>query len=179
MKILQKTLTSMLIFSALSTADTFEQNGVKEGNNRISINLTSALHNDSGADASGYVYGQYGKFLTNDIEVFFDTFLSKGTLKGTDGIDKSSVTYMLGAGANYYFLKSPTLTPYVGTQIFYSDAITDAKGEFDIKGSKHYLAAHKFLNENTSITVETGIRIYDFKDYKQTYWDIYLSYFFD
>ena len=179
MKNLKKTLALLLVSSSLSMAGTFEQNGVKEGNNRVSIGLSSTLHDNSGAEANGYIYGQYGRFLNNDVEVYLDAFISKGGTKGTDNVIKNSVSYMVGPGVNYYFLKSPTLTPYIGIQFFYSDAITDAKGDFSANGSKYYIAAHKFLSENTSISPEMGVFLYDFVDYANTYFNIYLTYFFD
>jgi hypothetical protein len=179
MNFLKKTLVLILILGSFSLASTFEQNGVKEGNNRVSIGLISKVHNNNKADASGKIYAQYGRFLTDNIEIFFDVYLEKGQIKGIDHIYKDGVSYMVGPGINYFFLKQPTFTPYIGAQYFHSDAITDAKGDFEANGNKYYLGAHKFLNENTSITPEVGVFLYDFIDYDNTYLNLYLTYFFN
>jgi len=71
------------------------------------------------------------------------------------------------------------LTPYVGTQVFYSDKITDDDGDFDAYGSKYYVGFHKFLNENASITPELSVQLFDFTDYSSTNFNVYLTYFFD
>ena len=176
MKILKNTVTSLLVLSALATAGTFEQNGVKEGNDRISIGLYTTIHNDNGADPTATLYGQYGRFITDDVEILLDLFTNVSTNSQTDNV---AITYMVGPGINYYFAKQPTLTPYVGTQIFYSDMITDDPGDFDAQGSKYYVGFHKFLNENASITPELSVQLFDFTEYSSTNLNVYLTYFFD
>jgi hypothetical protein len=176
MKFLKNTLASILMVSTLSTAGTFEQGGVKEGNDRVSIGLYTTLHNDNGADASATLYGQYGKFLTDDIEVLLDVFTAT---TGAQQSDDTDIVYMVGPGINYYFAKAPTLTPYVGTQIFYSDKITDDDGDFDAHGSKYYVGFHKFLNENASVTPELSVQLFDFTEYSSTNLNVYLTYFFN
>ncbi len=174
MKILKSTIASMILLSTMATAVSFEQNGVKEGNDRVSVGLYTTLHNDDGSDPTATLYGQYGRFITDDIELVLDLFTNLSTNK-----DNKAITYMVGPGINYYFLKTPTITPYVGTQAFYSDVITDEDGDFDAYGSKYYVGFHKFFNENVSITPELSVQLYDFTDYSSTNLNVYLTYFFD
>lgn len=176
MKILKNTLASILMLSTLATAGTFEQNGVKEGNSRISLGITSTLDNDSGSDASGTLFGEYGKFITDDIELGLYTLT---TFSGSD------VTYHLGVGGNYYFLKTPTLTPYVGAKYYYTDSTADvyrtdgSKIDFSSNGTNVHLGLHKFFTENFAVSPEVGTQFVDFSEYQSTYLNIYLTYFFD
>ena len=176
MNILKSTIASLVLLSTMATAVSFEQSGVKEGNDRISIGLYTTLHNDNGSDPTASLYGQYGKFVTDDIELVLDLFTNLSTNRETND---AAITYMVGPGINYYFAKTPTMTPYVGTQVFYSDVITDEDGEFDAHGSKYYVGFHKFFNENVSITPELSVQLFDFTDYSSTNLNVYLTYFFD
>ncbi len=176
MKFLKTTITSLILLSSFASAVSFEQQGVKEGNDRVSIGLYTTLHNDNGNDPTATLYGQYGRFITDDIELVLDLFTNLSTNSQSDN---KAITYMVGPGINYYFLKTPTTTPYVGTQVFYSDVITDDSGDFSAQGSKYYVGFHKFLNENASITPELSVQLYDFTDYSSTNLNVYLTYFFD
>lgn len=172
MKILKSTIASLVLLSTFGSAVSFEQNGVKEGNDRISIGLYTTLHNDNGGDPSATLYGQYGRFITDDIEVVLDLYTQLSSVN-------KDIYFLVGPGINYYFAQTPTLTPYVGTQVFYSDMITDDDGDFDAYGSKYYVGFHKFLNENASITPELSVQLFDFTDYSSTNFNVYLTYFFD
>jgi hypothetical protein len=176
MKILRSTLTSLILLSSFASAVSFEQNGVKEGNDRISIGLYTTLHNDNGSNATATLYGQYGRFITDDIELVLDLYTGLSTSEVTDN---KAISFLVGPGINYYFLKTPTLTPYVGTQVFYSDKITDDDGDYSGQGSKYYVGFHKFLNENASITPELSVQLFDYTDYSSTNLNVYLTYFFD
>ncbi len=175
MNFLKKAVASLLILGAISQAGTFEQNGVKEGNNRVSVGLTSIIDNDDGSDGSGTLYGQYGRFVTDDIEVSSYIFTS---------LNSGDVDYQIAIGANYYFLKTPTLTPYVGAQYYYTDSTRDVKVngkkvDFSSNGNNIHIGAHKFFSENFAISPEIGSRFVDFTDYTNTYANIYLTYFFN
>jgi hypothetical protein len=167
MKVLKTLLSSVLILTAITTnSSAFEQNGVKEGNNRISASAT--LRAPDGKDESIQFIGQYGKFLTNDIEVMVDIFTATVA---------SDTVYLLGLGANYYFLKTPTLTPYVGAQYYRSGQTGNSNASLD--GDKIYVGTHKFLTENFAVTPEAGARFIDFTEYSESYLNVYLTYFFD
>ena len=166
MKNLKKTLVFLLILSSLSTASTFEQNGVKEGNNRISASARFTVP-DKG-DKSLQLLGQYGRFLTDDVEVMVDLFSST--------VD-SDTFYLLGLGANYYFAKTPTLTPYVGVQ-YYRSGLT-GNSNLTANGTRAYVGTHQFLSENFAVTPEAGALFFDFSEYSQSYVNVYLTYFFD
>jgi hypothetical protein len=154
------------MLSTLATAGTFEQNGVKEGNNRVSATVRLTVPDEG--DENIQFIGQYGKFLTDDIEVMFDIFTHT---------QNSDTIYMLGLGANYYFAKTPTLTPYVGAQYYHSDYTAD--GDWDSNGIRTNIGAHQFLTENFAITPEAGALFIDFEEYQESYLNIYLTYFFD
>ncbi|NEW60047.1 hypothetical protein GSY74_02015 [Sulfurovum sp. bin170] len=166
MKILKNTLASVLVLSTLASAGTFEQNGVKEGNNRVAA--TARLTSPDEGDENIQFIGQYGKFLTDDIEIMLDVFTHT---------QNAETIYMLGAGVNYYFAKTPTLTPYIGAQYYHSDYT--ATGDWDSNGMRTNIGAHKFLTENFAITPEAGALFIDFEDYRESYLNIYLTYFFD
>jgi len=166
MNLLKKTLTSIVLLSALSsTVSAFEQNGVKEGNNRVSASARISVPDEG--DKSITLLGQYGYFLKDDVEVMVDVFSTTNT----------DTTYLLGLGANYYFAKTPTLTPYVGAQYYH----TGMTGNSDLSGNgdKIYVGAHQFLSENFAITPEAGAQFVDFTDYSETYLNVYLTYFFN
>ena len=167
MNLLKKTLTSVVMLSALSsTASAFEQNGIKEGNNRVSASARLSVPDEG--DKSITLLGQYGYFLSDDVELMLDLFSS------TSGSD---TFYLLGFGANYYFAKTPTLTPYVGAQ-YYNSGMT-GNSDLSANGDKIYVGAHQFLSENFAITPEGGAQFVDFTDYTETYLNVYLTYFFD
>jgi outer membrane protein W len=176
MKFLKTTITSLILLSSLASAVPFEQQGVKEGNDRVSIGLISTIHNEDGSDEMATIYGQYGRFITDNIEIgaYIFTLLNNG-----------DVTYQVAPGINYYFLKTPTLTPYVGAQYYYTDTTREAFREdgseidFSSNGGNLHFGFHKFFNENISITPEVGARFVDFTEYTDTYLNIYLTYFFN
>ncbi len=189
MKILKNILVSILVLSTLTIASSFEQNGVKEGNNRVSIGLNSIIDNDDGEDPTGTFYGEYGKFITDDIEFDIYTLISLNNVKNKNANykyhDDSYITYHIGVGANYYFLKTPTLTPYIGAKYYYTDSTLDvdrADGssvDFSSNGANIHMGLHKFFSENLAITPEIGSTFVDFSDYMSSYANIYLTYFFD
>lgn len=176
MKILKTTIVSLSLLSTLSSAVSFEQNGVKDGNDRVSIGLTSIVHYNSGSDGSGTLYGEYGHFLTDNIE------LGIYTLSSFSGGD---VLYHIGALGNYYFLKTPTLTPYIGAKYYYTDWTKDAyrkdgsKIDYSSNGNDFHIGAHKFFSENLALTSEVGSQFIDFTEYSSTYFNLNLTYFFD
>ena len=173
MNILKKTLATALLLTATTTlinagSPTFEQNGVKEGNDRLSLTLLTSIPDEG--DEMITLQAQYGRFLSNDIEL-----LAEGStyIFGSD-----STLYTIGAGANYYFAKTPLLTPYVGGQFYYY--VMDVAGTSDsLSGGDIHLGTHYFLNENAAITPVAGAQFIDFTDYTQSYLNIYLTYFFD
>ena len=169
MKILKKTLTSLLLFTATTTlvsATTFEQTGVKEGNTRLSVGVYSTVPDEG--DPAVTVHGELGHYLTDDVEIALATFV---TARNGD------TSYYIKPGANYYFLKTPTLTPYVGGHLYYFDSTADgAEGSF---GNNYHVGAHMFFSENVAVTGELGMDFFEFSDYLQTYTNVSLTYFFD
>ncbi len=188
---LKKALASLLILGTLTTTvSAFEQNGVKEGNNRVSIGLNSIIDNDDGENPTGSFYGEYGKFMTDNIELYGYTLISLNNVgyKRPDYIyhNNSHVTYHIGLGVNYYFLKTITLTPYVGAKYYYTDSTLDVnkkvngeKIDFSSNGANIHLGLHKFFSEDLAITPEIGSTFLDFTDYMSSYATISLTYFFD
>jgi hypothetical protein len=170
MKTLKNTLTSLLLLTAttsiLSATTTFEQTGVKEGNTRLAVGVYSTV--PDGGDASVTVNGELGHFLTDDIEIALATFITSSN---------GDTFYYIKPGANYYFLKTPTLTPYVGGHLYYFDSTADgAEGSF---GNNYHVGAHMFFSENVAVTGELGLDFFEFSDYLQTYTNVSLTYFFD
>jgi hypothetical protein len=166
MKILKKILPLLLISGGLIQADTFEQNGVKEGNDRVSVGIYTTIPDEG--DGTLTLYGTYGHFLNDDVEV---------SLASTVMTARGDTMYWLKPGANYYFAKTPTLTPYVGGAIYYFDSTSD-NSDSDY-GSELHIGAHKFLSENMAVTGEAGSSFYEFDEYMQSYVNAYLTYFFN
>ena len=169
MKTLKNTLTSLLLLTATTSmlsASTFEQNGVKEGNTRLSLGVYSTVPDEG--DASVSMHGELGRFLADDIEVSLATFIT---------VSNGDTLYYIKPGANYYFMKTPTLTPYVGGHIYYFDSTADgAEGSY---GNNYHAGAHMFFSENVAVTGEFGLDFFEFTDYLQTYTNVSLTYFFD
>jgi hypothetical protein len=198
MNFLKKTVATILILGTITQISAFEQNGVKEGNSRVSIGLTSIVDNDDGSDGSGTFYGQYGKFITDNIEIasyIFANLSDGGQQSGENlyyNVDRG-IDYQIAIGLNYYFLKTVTLTPYIGIQYYHTDSTRDSykyqkngdyymgghKVDYTSDGDRCYLGLHKFFSENLAVTPEAGMRFVDFTDYMNTYFNIYLTYFFD
>ncbi len=170
MKIFKNTLASVLVLTmataSVLSASTFEQNGVKEGNNRVSAGIYTTVPDEG--DASVTFYGEYGHFLTDDIELALAT-----TVSSSNG----DTFYYIKPGINYYFLKTPTLTPYVGGHIYYFDSTVD-NSDSDY-GNNYHIGVHKFFSENFALTGEAGLDFFEFNEYLQTYTNIYLTYFFN
>ena len=168
MTILKTTIASLVLLSTMATAVSFEQNGVKEGNDRLSVTLLSTVPDEG--DERITIQAQYGRFITDNIEILLE---GSTYIFGTD----TSLT-TVGLGANYYFAKTPVLTPYAGFQgyVYHVDSnnVTD-----DITGGDIHVGVHYFLNENAAITPVAGSQFIDFTDYTQSYLNIYLTYFFN
>lgn len=168
MRILKNTIASLLVLSTLATAGTFEQSGVKEGNDRISLTLLTAVPDEG--DNRITVQAQYGRFMTDDLELLLE---GNSYLFGSD----MSLT-TIGVGGNYYFAKTPVLTPYVGAEAYLYHMKVDGDSE-DLNGADIHIGAHYFLNENAAVTPVIGSQFVDFTDYTQSYANIYLTYFFN
>jgi len=166
MKSLKRTLISLLIFGTVLTyGASFEQNGVKKGNSRVSVGLYYTTP-DEGDDSATF-YGTYGFFYSDNLELALD-----GIVTASSG----DAFYWIKPGFNYYFLKNPTLTPYLGASIYYFDSTID-DSDSDYGGNIH-AGAHQFFNENMALTGEVGSDFYEFDEYLQSYMRISLTYFF-
>jgi len=165
MSLIKTIIFMFLLLGTFSWASSFEQNGVKEGNDRVSIGLYTTIP-DEGDDSVTF-YGTYGHFLNDDIELSLNALVTA----------QKETLYWLKPGANYYFLKTPTLTPYVGASIYYFDT-TDDRYDSDY-GSELHIGAHKFLTEDMAITGEAGSSFLEFDEYAQSYVNLYLTYFFN
>jgi hypothetical protein len=179
MKILRNALVSLLMLSTLSTAGTFEQNGVKEGNDRVSITLLTAMDDDEKLNVT--FEGRYGRFITDDIELLLTA--NSYMRESLNNLKLSTI----GVGGNYYFAKTPTLTPYIGATAYYyifgvdvTDETTKETKYVDdsLNGGEAHIGLHYFLTENMSVTPVIGSQFVDFTDYTQSYANIYLTYFF-
>ena len=158
----------MLIINGLS-ATTFEQNGVKEGNSRLSIGLYGEKHYTDSAELDIQLDASYGRFLTDNSEVL---------LKIRDTTDFKYHTYKIDMGYSYYLFKQPTLTPYIGVELgIAGDTGRDSNKIVNEEG--FYVGLHKFFTENIALSPELGIEFTDFNSVTESYFNIYLTYFFD
>ncbi len=148
-------------------ANTFEKNGIKKGNSRISIGLLQEKNIIQSKESIIKLDFTYGKFLTDKNEI---------SLQIHDSTDFRNHSYKIDVSYNYYFFKNPTFTPYVGFE-------TGVTGDtFNDKLNNEYgisIGVHKFFTENLAVTIETGIDFIDIKSLSEQYTNINLTYFFD
>jgi len=170
MDILNTLLKSALLLSLLSfssSAQTFEQNGVKDGNIRLSVSLYTEQPEDEPNSAN--FDALVGYFVSSDIETMISVGLEK--MKGAD-----EFYYRLTPGVNYYFYKAPIFTPYIGARLYYWNSSYEYIKEK--KGSSLCIGSHLFVNENVAITPEFGVDFIDFDTNDGTYFSTSLTYFF-
>ena len=179
MNFLKTTVAALLILGTVAQASTFEQNGVKEGNDRVSVTLLTGIDKDEKTNIT--LETRYGHFITNNIE-----FLLTANSYLRESFHNIQLS-IVGAGANYYFAKTPILTPYIGATVYYYHFGADLKDkntqkteyvDDSLNGGEVHIGLHYFLNENTSVTPVIGSHFVDFTDYTQSYANIYLTYFF-
>jgi len=161
-----KNIPLLLLFSFPVLTQAFENNGVKEGNMRLSMGFFSE-YNDDEHDDSYNLDTKIGYFINKDSEIYFGINIIT-ELKDTK--------FVLSPGINYYFYQTPLLTPYIGIQYYYQN--TTNKYIKAKEGSTLYIGTHFFLNENVALTPEFGINYVHFPKQKNTYFNTSLSYFF-
>jgi hypothetical protein len=156
----------LFLLTTHSFAVQFEQNGVKDGNIKLSLGLYST-HNDK-ENADNYTLDtQVGYFVNDSLELYLG-------LK-TDTANDDTM-FVLSPGINYYFYKTPTVTPYIGFQYYYQNTTNEFIEA--LEGNTLYIGTHVFLNENVAVTPEFGINYMDFTEQQNTYFNTFLSYFF-
>ena len=163
----------IIIISLLTTilySKAFEQNGVKEGNSRLSIGLYGEKeYKNNKSELNIKIEGNYGNFISDNSEIL---------LKVRDTTNLSYHKYKLDTAYSFYFLKQPTLTPYLGVELGISgDTQISEDKIFNEQG--FYFGLHQFFTENISLTPEMGIEFTNFNEMTENYFSLYLSYFFD
>jgi len=165
-----KIILLLILIESWIYAINFEENGVKEGNSRLSIGIYGEKHYTKDKTNLEIKFnGIFGNFITQNSEIIF---------KFRDKTDLEYHTYQLDSGYSHYFLKQPTFTPYIGIELGISgntrintDKVIDEEG--------FYLGVHKFFSENIALTPEIGVEFTKFNRVMETYLDIYLTYFFN
>ena len=158
-------MTTLVLLTSFGFAQTFEQNGVKDGNIKLSASLYTQQPTDG--DDNVNFNGQVGYFLNDNIEVLLG--LNAETRQ-------EEIYYTLSPGVNYYFYKTPIFTPYIGGQFYYWN--TSFEYIKEEKGSTLYLGTHAFISENIAISPEFGTNFVDFESNQGTYFNTFLTYFF-
>jgi hypothetical protein len=152
--------------TSIGSSASFEQNGVNEGNVKLSAALYSTQSSDE-FDTFGLTT-QLGYFFTDRIEV----------LIGLDiDVERDEIYYTLAPGISYYFYKTLITSSYIGAKLYYWNTSNEYIEEK--KGNTFYLGTDLFISENVAITPEIGINYLDFKTKKGTYFNTYLTYFFN
>ena len=165
-KVKHKIALFVILLNVHLSAVTFEQNGVKDGNILLSLNLVST-QNDKDADDTYIINTKVGYFFSDNLEIYL------GVNTNTNYTD---TRFVLSPGVSYYFYKTPILTPYIGFQYYYQNTTNEyIKAQ---EGNTYYLGTHVFLNENVALTPEFGVNYLEFKEQKNTYFTTSLSYFF-
>ena len=165
--------TKIIIISTLFLnilySSSFEQNGVKEGNSRVSIGLYGEKHYSQDKTGLDIKFdGSYGRFISNSSEVL---------LKIKDSTDLKEHLYKIDAGYSFYFFKHLLFAPYIGLELGISGNTRLSSKTTNEEGL--YMGVHSFLTENIAITPEVGMEYSDFKTPSESYLNIYLTYFFD
>ena len=152
--------------TSIGLSASFEQNGVNEGNVKLSAALYSTQSSDE-FDTFGLTT-QLGYFLTDRIEI----------LIGLDiDVERDEIYYTLAPGISYYFYKTLITSSYIGAKVYYWNTSNEYIEEE--KGNTFYLGTDLFISENVAITPEIGVNYLDFKTKKGTYFNTYLTYFFN
>jgi hypothetical protein len=167
LKLVIKLTILLPLFTSFALSQSFEQNGVKDGNVRLSMSLYSEQPQDESNSADFDI--QSGYFINDNIEILFRLGLEK--MRGAD-----EFYYRLTPGLNYYFYNTPIFTPYVGARVYYWNSSYEYIQEK--KGSSLSIGSHFFVNENVAISPELGIDFIDFESKDATYFSTSLSYFF-
>ncbi len=170
MKFLKKIVKSFILVGLIVlNSNAFEQNGVKDGNIKISGSLVSTQPK-SGLNKMD-LYFEVGDFYNDNIEVLIGLQLEVQEMQ-----KNNELFYTLSPGVNYYFYKTPLITPYIGGQFFYKN--TSYEYVRETKGSKFYIGTHVFITENIAMTPEFGTIYKDFDIEKGTYFNTFFTYFF-
>jgi hypothetical protein len=164
-----KMVIVLSILSSFTLSKSFEQNGVKDGNMRVSTNFYFEQPKDEDDSNSANLNTQIGYFMNNRVEVMFSLGLEK--MKGAD-----EFYYRLTPGINYYFYKTPIITPYFGARLYYWNSSYEYIVEE--KGSSLCIGSHLFISEDVAISPEFGIDFVDFNSNDGTYLSTALTYFF-
>jgi len=166
-KFLAKVTLILPLLTSFGLSQSFEQAGVKEGNVKVSASLYTQQPKDE--DNNINFNAQIGYFFTDKIE----------TIIGIETISRNSdeFDYTLSPGLNYYFYKTPLVTPFIGAKFYYWNSSFEYIKEE--RGVTLYIGTHLFLNENVAVTPEFGVNYIDFESNKGTYFNTFLTYFFD
>ena len=163
-------ITLFALFSTFLYSNTFEQNGVVQGNSRLSIGFYGEKeYKDNKSELSIKIEGNYGRFISNNSEIL---------LKVRDTTNLDYHNYKLDIAYSFYFLKQPTLTPYIGTELGISGN-TEINEDRVLNEQGLYFGFHKFFTEHIALTPEVGIEFTNFNEMSENYFSLYLSYFFD
>ena len=160
-------MITLVLLTSFGFAQTFEQNGVKDGNIKLSASLYSQQPTDNDDDDTINFNSQVGYFLNDNIEILLGL---------NTEVKQKEIYYTLSPGVNYYFYKTLIFTPYVGAQLYYQN--TSFEYIKEKIGSTLYVGTHVFITENIAITPEFGTNFIDFKSNKSTYFNTFLTYFF-
>ena len=163
-------ITLIALLSTVLYSNAFEQNGVVQGNSRLSIGLYAEKeYKDNKSELSVKVEGNYGRFISDNSEIL---------LKVRDTTNLDYHKYKIDVAYSFYFLKQPTLTPYVGTELGIAGN-TEISTDKILNEQGLYFGFHQFFTENIALTPEVGIEFTNFNEMSENYFSLYLSYFFD
>lgn len=166
---LKNIICIILFLSTILYSNSFEQNGVKEGNSRVSVGLYGERHYLQSSENLDIKFNAtYGKFLSDSFEI---------SLKLKDNTDFKDHIYKIDSGYNFYLFKELTYTPYIGFELGISGNTRVNSKTINEEGI--YLGIHNFFSENIALTNEIGFELTDLKKATETYYNIYITYFFD
>jgi len=166
---MKKIISTVLIVASLATsAMAFEQQGVKDGNNVLALDLryTSTSPDAGESNDMATVFGSFSHFLTDSIELG----LGLGyTLRESNSMDSSTLTLTPFVQYNFGDV-SPTMVPYigVGVSIFSTDSTSYPAGGGTATESSDSETGYSaegglkiFISEKTSVVPAIYYESYD------------------
>lgn len=156
---IKKIMTSALIAATLSTsAFAFEQQGVKDGNNVLGLDLRYTSTSTDGSDETSemtMLNATFSHFLTDSVELG----VGLGYIYVAQG---ETTTYTLTPFAQYNFVDvSPTMVPYIGVGVALFNTESDTYTDDDT-GYSAEAGVKMFVSENAAFVPAIYYESYEF-----------------
>ncbi len=156
---IKKIAMATLLAATLSTsALAFEQQGVKEGNTRVGLNVTydQSTYGDNDSSGTGFLTASWAKYFTDSVEGGLGiTYMLNNPADGD-----ADNSYTLSPFLKYNFSDfSPTSVPFIGASFVMMDG--DSYEEA-LTGYGAEIGSNVFVDETTAFAPALYYQKYDF-----------------